>query len=151
MQRLRRVVIPALGLLAGCGGGVDRPATAPASGQVLLDGQPVAGAAISFVPVAGGHPATAETDREGRFRLSTFSRQDGAIVGDHLVAVTLVKSELPPGVVLGDDGLAPDIDLSKVKTEWIVPERYSTPQDSGLKASVPGGGTGALKFELSSK
>jgi hypothetical protein len=118
---------------------------------VLLDGKPVAGAAISFVPVAGGHPATAETDREGRFRLSTFGRQDGALVGDHLVAVTLVKSELPPGVVLADDGVAPEIDLSKVTIEWIVPERYSLPQDSGLKASVPGRGTGALKFELSSK
>ena len=36
-----------------------------------------------------GKPATAQTDENGNFELSTFSNYDGALVGNHTVHVTL--------------------------------------------------------------
>ena len=40
------------GSLAGCG--QTNPSTFPVAGQVLLDGQPLEGAAVMLKPVAGG-------------------------------------------------------------------------------------------------
>ncbi len=48
-------------LLAFAGCGPWRPATAKVSGVVLLDGEPVPEAAVTFVPEAGGRPASAST------------------------------------------------------------------------------------------
>ncbi len=72
---------------AGCGG------TAEVKGRVTLDGKPVAGATILFVPEPGSsaRPATGFTDAEGNFRLTTFRPNDGAVVGAYKIVVT--KSE----------------------------------------------------------
>src|SRR5690349_2430461 len=55
-------------LLAGCGGA----RTSPVEGRVLVDGKPVAGASIQFVPQGKGRDATGETDKDGQFVMSTF-------------------------------------------------------------------------------
>ena len=48
----------------GCGG-KDQPV--PVRGTVTLDGKPVAGAAVHFVPDQGGSPASAETQADGSY------------------------------------------------------------------------------------
>lgn len=79
----------------GCGGG-DFP-TAPVSGTVICEGQPVANAAVYFVPAASegaksavvGKQGFAFTDSEGKFVISTYTPNggDGAVVGTHSVSV----------------------------------------------------------------
>src|SRR5947209_3031632 len=98
-QHVRRVVLlAALGLAAGCGG----PHTpVRVEGVVTLDGNPVEGAAISFLSEAGdgkeGRMAYGTTDGEGVFRLTTLKPDDGALPGTYKVLVT--KSvPVPPGV-----------------------------------------------------
>jgi hypothetical protein len=77
----------------GCGGN-EKVAV---QGSVTLDGQPVAGALVHFLPLGGGgQPATAMTDRAGGFRLGTLSPGDGAWPGDYKVVVT--KTELDPAL-----------------------------------------------------
>jgi hypothetical protein len=78
-------------LLPGCGG--ER--LAPVKGRVVFNGQPVKEAAITFSPTSGenrleaGTPATGFTEPDGTFVLSTFSKEDGALVGTHSVNVVL--------------------------------------------------------------
>jgi hypothetical protein len=79
------------GLTTGCGG----PTVAPVKGRVLFNGQPVKEAAITFSPTTAtsqletGKPGTGYTDENGYFELSTFKKNDGAIVGPHTVHVSL--------------------------------------------------------------
>ena len=79
--------------LAGCGGG-DFP-TAKVSGVVLCKGKPVADAMVYFEPLKGsdsdnplvGKQGFSFSDKEGRFTLTTYEPNDGAVVGKHRVRV----------------------------------------------------------------
>jgi hypothetical protein len=121
-------------LLAGCGD--SGPEMAPVSGIVTVDGQPVANAAVMFVPEAGGRPATGLTDAEGKFSLETLKPGDGALVGKHKVTVTGVKTT---GVQATEDGLSGSVDPGQVREEWFVPQKYSKPDTSGLTQEVTQG------------
>lgn len=135
-----------VGACVGCG--PDRPVLASVQGTVTLDGKPLAGAAVMLMPEAGGRPARGTTDEQGHFELTTFERGDGAIVGEQRVSVSLVRT---PGIQPGEDGLSPlNIDPSKLKEEWVTPQRYASPQTSGLTAEVAPG-MASLQLELQSK
>ncbi len=99
MSTLRRprgyVVVAALLALTwaiGCGS----RRTAPVSGRVTINGQPVEGIIVYFSPVAGsdpmnaGVPSRGRTTAEGHFTLSTMDvKKDypGALVGTHTVTM----------------------------------------------------------------
>lgn len=134
-------------LLAGGCGQSDRPQLAPVTGAVLLDGQPMEGAAVMFIPVAGGRPAQGLTDAQGKFRLTTFEENDGAIVGEHKVSVTKMKVT---GATETAEGLSGTVDAANIQETWIVPQRYSLPETSNLTAKVEKG-MPEPKFELSSQ
>ncbi|MEO1980513.1 MAG: hypothetical protein ABGZ24_08345, partial [Fuerstiella sp.] len=51
-------------IMTGCGGS-DRPATYPVSGSVLYNGEPVAGASVSFWAEGAARAATGVTTAEG--------------------------------------------------------------------------------------
>jgi hypothetical protein len=64
-------------------------------GIVLLENEPVSDATVLFIPEGGtGQPAHGMTDENGRFQLSTFKENDGALPGSYTVTVT--KSVPPP-------------------------------------------------------
>ena len=146
MAMAKRSCAPVFNLLVvlilttgGCG--QSGPAMAPAKGRVTLDGQAVADAAVAFMPVGGGPLATGNTDSQGVFELQTTNKP-GAVLGEHTVTITKMR-ELgynPDGTV-GPGG---------IRTQWIVPQKYSLPASSGLTASV-GKGDVEHVFELSSK
>ena len=117
-------------LLAGCGG-PDLPDTFPVTGSVTYNGRPVVGYTISFTLIKGGRTATGKTDDEGKFTLSTFGDRDGALSGDHSVAIYFIPTGTPPDEMPEDappqEGQQPTV---------IIPEKYGTPQTSGLKLTV---------------
>jgi len=99
----------------------------PVTGMVTLDGKPVADAAVLFTPVGGGPPASGTTDGEGRFQLTAVN-QPGAVPGEHQVTIT---KQTMHGITA--DGMpGPE----GIRIEWHVPEKYSKPETSGLKANV---------------
>ena len=120
--------------VTGCGS--SGPAMAPVSGVVTVDGAPVENAAVMFVPEGGGRPATGLTDADGKFSLETLEPGDGALVGNHKVTVTGVKTT---GIQATEDGLSGVVDPSQVKEEWFVPQKYSKPDTSGLTQEVKRG------------
>lgn len=148
-----------LAVAAGCSGSSDRPKLARASGIVTLDGEPVEGAIVNFLPVAGGRLATGTTDATGRYTLTTFDKDDGAAVGEHYVGVVKMGGEgmqqvAQAEVPAGEEGLLPDLSAPGVKQpeiEYLVPEKYGNPKESQLKATVPAGGADDLNISLSSE
>ena len=87
------IALLGIGLLVGCG--PSNPPTYKVSGVVKLDGKPVPGATISFVPDSGteAQPAAGISDNEGKYALTTFASGDGAMKGMYLVTVLKVQTE----------------------------------------------------------
>ncbi len=127
------VLVPA----GGCGGG----GLAPVSGHVTLDGQPLAGALVTFLPVAAagtadaaGPGAMAVTGPDGAFRLHTLGvDRPGAVPGAHRVRVSTRDADA------GDGPAKPER----------VPARYN--RDTTLTFDVPPAGTPAADFDLKSR
>ena len=162
------VLVPLISLiLAGCGGS-DRPSLAPASGIVTLNGEPVEGASLTFVPVAGGRPGSGVTDAQGRYSIKTYEDASGATVGEHKVSVIKISG---PGVYVmqgdapaeppasagsakdGSDSLSEIevFDSSGAKEPEIiydVPQRYMNANESGLLVTVPAEGSDELHLKL---
>lgn len=130
---------------AGCG--KAKPATAPVTGRVLLDGKPVADAAVMFEPVDGGVPARGSTGADGGFTLSTFARDDGGLLGRHRVSISKFVTE---GVAANELGLEAAPGAPGLQPKAALPTRYADPKTSGLEATVEAAGTRA-EFSLTSK
>ncbi|MBN2294998.1 MAG: hypothetical protein JXM70_21395 [Pirellulales bacterium] len=114
---------------------------APAKGRVTLDGRPVTDAAVAFTPVGGGPMATGNTDAQGLFELQTTNKP-GAVVGEHRVTILkMQESGYNPDGTVGPGG---------IRTQWLVPQKYSMAATSGLTANV-GKSDAEHVFELSSK
>jgi len=85
-------------LLFGSGCAPRRPAVVPVQGIVLLNNEPLANAAVEFVPMLDGYGSemnsTAFTDEQGRFTLKcNWHEQTGAVLAKHKVVV--IESPAP--------------------------------------------------------
>jgi hypothetical protein len=89
-------------ILAGCGQSqpTNREPVYPIRGQIMHKGTPVAGADVTFYCEEKNRSAFGRTDDQGRFRLTTYSSNDGAVAGKH--AVTVSKHETPPPTKVAD-------------------------------------------------
>lgn len=95
MPILRCLILVSLVLATtGCGGGLK---TAPVSGVITKDGQPLANVSVTFTPTATGIDAPASngrTDESGRYTLTVTATGDsGAIPGSHMVSVAALGGE----------------------------------------------------------
>lgn len=137
-------------LAAGCGRterAGDRPATAPTTGTVTYQGQPLADAMVTFHPQSAGasggqnRGAVGKTDASGNFALTTFEPQDGAIPGKYRVTVTKTEGGAPAE---NPDPFAPAAPAPKS----LVPQAFTKPDSSGLTAEVKQGGENKFSFDL---
>lgn len=95
-------VVLGLGTLfsAGCGAGTDDLTTGRVSGKVTRDGQAVSSGSVTFSPQARadrkppGKPAAAEVGSDGTFKLTTYNKEDGAVIGKHRVTFTPAAIEI---------------------------------------------------------
>jgi hypothetical protein len=111
--------------VAGCDSG---PEVYPVSGTVSFNDKPVEGANVAFMPVAEqGVAAAGKTDADGRFELQ-MGEEPGAQEGQYKVVVQLIK-------IVGKR-TNPDSD-DNLKSVYLIPQKYSDPQTSGLTAEVP--------------
>lgn len=124
-------------VLAGCGGPV------PVEGKVTLDGKPLAGATVVFIPEGGGPESGAMTEEGGEFRLVT-TKTEGALPG--VYRVTVSKKEWPPGVTPPDPTKMTFASV-KLKKET-VPLKYTVQDKTPLRITVPGGGTKEVHLNL---
>jgi len=128
--------------LSGCGSS-DGYTLVPVSGTITLDGQPLAGASVSFQRTGGdttvGPGSAAVTDASGKYELKTAeaNSQPGAVVGMHVVRITGVQ-----------DQRAADDDTARPMAKDPVPPRY---RDPGINFDVPKDGTDKANFELTSQ
>lgn len=123
----------------GCGGGgpSDVPPLGTVTGVVKLDGEPLAGAQVTFSP-ENGRSSTAETDATGRYDLRYSAELKGAVVGQHTVAITTYRD------AVSDETTG----KNQPAVAERVPKRYneSTQLTEEVKA-----GANTIDFDLQSK
>lgn len=130
----RCAVIVCLGL-AGC---TENITTVPVSGRVRLNNEPLAGATVTFQPMAGEANGSAvaigsagQTDAEGRYELRLIAPdQPGALPGKHIVTITTATAG-------SDDSVLPAGE--RVPLAW---------RDGSRTFTVPAEGTSSANFEL---
>lgn len=135
--------------LSGCGNEGRKSIT----GKVLLDGQPLAGAMLSFVPDASSPDLMegyAKTNDQGNFEMRTLGNgnQKGILPGKYIVLISKKESydtgkKKPSEVMYGE--------METVFAERdIVPVFYSDSQKTPLTAVVENGKNPVFQFELNS-
>ncbi len=139
-------------LAAGCEGG---PALGTVTGQVTMDGEPLADAMVTFVPEEGGVASTGLTDENGEYQLTYLERR-GAVLGRHTVRVTStqaqagaatgeIRSDSPEYLEMMAGG--GDYAAQSLSVQETIPARYNT--DSELVREVTSG-RNVIDLELTS-
>ena len=119
-----------LAVFSGCGAD-----TAPVSGTVSLDGQTVGPGTVIFLPTSeGARSAVGTFGDDGRYLLSTFEPNDGAVVGSHRV---IIQASSPSESEFGEEEIV----------DSRIPLIYADPQTGGLTAEVKPG-SNAIDFDL---
>ena len=112
---MRLTALVAIAVLSGCGDG--RPTRVPVAGQVLIDGKPLTYGYVKFVK-QGSRPAGGYVDEQGRFKLSCYTRDDGAMPGLYQVEVNAGES------------------LNSTQRKWHAPKKYANYDVSGLTQEI---------------
>ena len=145
--RIRRsVLLLALAGAAGCGSRAAGPDTIPVTGEVLLEGQPVAGADVVFMPTADSTdaaPAQAVTDAAGRFVVTSVFDQGrisapGMRPGSYSIEVTQLERA------------ATSASLSR-RPSNLLPKRYASAASSGFSTKVAPDGKNHVVLTLTAK
>lgn len=135
-NRLRvRVALLACALtivVVGCSKPSYQQETAPATGKVTLDDQPLASGFVTFL-VTNGRMSTGEIQPDGTFVMSTYSEGDGARVGSHPVTITPIPA---------------DDNRYRGQKPVPVPDRYKQPATSGFTADVKSNEDNYFEYNL---
>jgi hypothetical protein len=130
----------------GCSGS-EGPKVVPVSGVVTLDGKPLAGATVTFSPIAkpgeinAGDGSAGKTNANGEYTLTTSRGVPGAQVGKHRVGISVLGQE------------AGSSDERRPRGGWPVkekiPAKYSV--NSVLTFEVKADGPNQADFPLTSQ
>jgi len=122
---------------AGC----NTQRTAPVSGNVTYEGNPVPEGTITFFPREGGRPATGTIHADGTYVLSSMVPGDGVPPGEYAVAIEArrVHDSAPMPTSLQEEIEGVGQGAPPPKIEWLVPINYSSAETSGLTATVEPG------------
>lgn len=149
-------LLASLVVVAGCKpAGPDIDAY-PVTGKVTLNGSPVAGATVTFVPSGEGKSAVGMTDDTGTYTLKTYDGVEGAPAGEYKVKIVKYEggaapAEAAPPPSGEDQEYSEDYAGAEEETaepKNLLPEKYADESSSGLTATVTEG-ENSIDFELS--
>jgi hypothetical protein len=134
--------------VSGCGG----DGKVRVNGTVTLDGQPLEGAIVTFLPVEKGQGQIAHgtTDKDGAFDLTTSRPNDGAFPGEYKVTVVYAEGAAPPPSGNVKDAFAglKKAQGQKLKApKFSIPGEYGDPARTTLRQKVPAEGRVVLALK----
>ena len=177
--RVLALLAAALMVQGGCGPG-NGLNLATVSGKVTYKGEPVKNGTVFFMPDESkgtvGPPAVGSITADGTYVLSTETAGDGVIIGLHKVGITGVdtaaisgdEAELDPEKNAGDYMKAKSkaaqaarrapkkqeeffTDKGGKKYRFVLPMKFSRPEESGITVKIDGRKTVNFDFDDSDK
>jgi hypothetical protein len=141
-----------LGLLvaamAGCGQSesLNAPELYPVTGKVTMDGEPLVGAVLSFLPKGdtAGQVVTATTADGGSYSAMYSNGKPGCPTGQFQIYIS--KLVMPDGSPIPDGKTAADVQAVDK-----VPPKYRSSENPESSIMIPVGGKSELNFELKSR
>ena len=126
-------------VLTGCSNSSQSP-TYRVTGTVTSQGKPVAGAAITFVPTGNeGEAASAITDSDGKYALTTWRAGDGARPGEYRVKVSKQEQKtVDPSKMVKNLSIEEEqkiyVESKKPRppAKSLIPSKFENEQTSGL-------------------
>jgi hypothetical protein len=151
MMKHRVVAVIALGTgflaLAGCGssGGLD---TVPIKGEVTYNDKPLTEGTVAYLPIkpGTGRSANGPIGPDGKFSMTTQQRDDGVVKGEYQLVVYAYAPH--PGEPQTREEHEAMAKAGGIKRGYIIPEKYVTPETSGLTDTVDDNHSGFKKIEL---
>jgi hypothetical protein len=150
--------------VTGCSGGGPVLDTEYVEGVVTLDDKPVAGATVRFQPVTQGQGMSAygTTDENGVYKLTaavtgetTAEPEAGTLPGEYYVGVEKTTVESPmsqeEAEEKGVEWKPPEEGKEAGTTTYVIPQKYNTPKESGLKKTVKAGEKNNIPLKLTSE
>jgi hypothetical protein len=147
----------ALLLFAGCSGGDEgtNPKTYPVTGTVTMGGSPVAGATVSFQLADGSRSAVGITDDGGKYKLTTFAADDGAVPGDYKISLFKLEGDKVAAAPAGQlasgelsEDYDPNVKPATAAPKHLLPAKFANGATSGLTAKVAESGENKFDFDL---
>lgn len=132
---------------SGCGGAGDQPALGTVTGQITMDGKPLANANVIFQP-QNGPSANGITDSDGKYELTYLHGQKGTVVGSNTVYIKTGSSGADPDAAATAEGGVPASTGKKTGKPETVPAKYNSKTE--LKAEVVDGAN-TIDFDLKSQ
>jgi len=130
---------------AGCGGG---SVTIPIHGEASYNGQPMADGIVVYIPKDSsvGRQASGRILSDGTFELTTFKKADGVVPGEYdIVIYAYAPHPGEPKTRAEHEAIAK---AGGLKRGFVIPEKYVSPQTSGLSDSVNTDHSGFKRLEL---
>jgi hypothetical protein len=134
----------------GCGGGTEegRLDVYPASGKVIIQGQPASGVLVVLHPAEGslaaqkGVQPSGTTKEDGTFQLSSYEQDDGAPPGEYTATVQWFQQSAAPanGGPALPAGFAPPTDRLQGK--------FKDPRNSPWKITISEGENDLKPIEI---
>jgi hypothetical protein len=115
--------------ISGCGDSL--PKRVPVSGHVVFDGKPLE-TGVLLIQAPGQRSSYATLGPGGKFTVTTFTENDGLMMGKHQVAVVAKE------------------DINQTTQKWFIPKKYSEVSTSGLEIDVTGSNND-VKIDLKSE
>jgi hypothetical protein len=130
-------------VLSGCGQKklqVERHAVYPVEGEVIWKEKPLAGAHLEFYPLGWSlysftHTPMAVTGKDGRYRVGTYDKEDGAPAGKYAITITCLDPKV----------------IGMYSTSNILPKQYGDPKTSGLEVEIVEGTNALPPLRLTEK
>lgn len=127
------------------------PRMFPVRGTITMDGAPVSGATVTFLPIPWdreGKPASGQSDDKGNFTVRTYFNPkyspDGALPGDYVVVVTKIDVDWQRINPTGGGWIG---GVPEWATKHLLPEKYAS-LESGLAATIKKGVDNKFLFDL---
>ncbi len=131
--------------LSGCGGPSGLPNMVPIRGTVSFRGELLKEGTGLYVPKGqGGRQARGDIQPDGSFRLTTLRKKDGAQKGAYNIIV-IAMAPHP-----GEPPSREEIEAAggMIRREYVVPERFTSPETSGLSDTVDDNHSGVMDIVL---
>ena len=134
------VITAALGCGSDAPKGPEKLSTTPVDGVVTLNGKPAAEVSISLHHSEGKVAPRGISDKDGKFSIATYGKNDGAPAGKYKVtAAKDMTKEISPGV------LAPP-PPGGFKSD--IPTKYESVNTTDISVEIKVGEKNSLKIDL---